>query len=131
MSEKILGWFCGTVIIWTIVFAVGGYAFIRPWYAKQHGKAELARAEQSRQITIVEAEAKKESAKRLAEAEVFRAEGVAKANHIIAGSLKDNEAYLRYLWIIEGLSKCEDKVVIYVPTEANLPLFSEAGRPVK
>ncbi len=43
-----------------------------------------------------------ESAKHLADAEVIRAEGVAKANKIIGDSLKDNEGYLRYLWI-QGL----------------------------
>lgn len=61
------------------------------------GEAELARAQQNRQIKIQEAMALKESAKMLAEAEIERAKGVAEANKIIGDSLKGNEAYLRYL----------------------------------
>jgi len=55
-----------------------------------------------------------------AEAEVERARGVAEANDIIAGSLEGNEEYLRYLWI-NGL-QTNQMQVIYVPTEANLPI---------
>jgi len=62
-------------------------------------------------------------AKKDAEIEVARAEGVAKSNQIIAGSISEN--YLRYRWI-EGLQRAET-AVIYVPTETNLPIL-EAGR---
>jgi hypothetical protein len=55
----------------------------------------------------------------------MRAEGVAKANKIIGDSLKENEAYLRYLWISE-MKETKDQI-IYIPTEANLPIL-EAGR---
>ena len=40
-----------------------------------------------------------DSAKLLADAEVERAKGVAQANAIIGDSLKNNEEYLRYLYI--------------------------------
>ena len=90
------------------------------------GEAELARAEQNRKITIQEAQAKKEAAKMLADAEVERAKGVAEANRIIGESLKGNEGYLRYLWI-QGLQEGATPQVVYVPTEAGLPLL-EAGR---
>lgn len=63
-------------------------------------------------------------AKKDAEIEIARAQGVAKSNEIIAGSISDN--YLRYKWI-EGLQANDDMTVIYVPTEANLPIM-EAGR---
>lgn len=63
----------------------------------------------------------------LAQAEVYRAEGVAKANTIIGTSLKDNEAYLRYLWITDVASASTDKTVVYIPTEANMPIL-EASR---
>lgn len=64
-----------------------------------------------------------QKAKKDAEIEVARAEGVAKANAVIAGSLTAN--YLKYLWV-QGLQKNESQVV-YVPTEANLPIL-EAQR---
>ena len=66
-----------------------------------------------------------ESADLLAQAEVKRAEGVAKANKIIGESLKDNEAYLRYLWV-NNLENSQNQV-IYIPTEAGLPIM-EADR---
>jgi hypothetical protein len=57
----------------------------------------------------------------LAEADVIRAEGVSRANKIIGDSLQGNEGYLRYLWI-QGLQTNQMQVV-YVPTEANLPIL--------
>lgn len=95
------------------------------WQQSMAGQAELAHAEYSRQIATCEAQAKKESAKSLADAEVIRAEGVARANKIIGDSLQGNEGYLRYLWI-QGLQTNQMQVV-YVPTEANLPIL-EANR---
>lgn len=89
------------------------------------GEAELARATQNRQISIQEAQAKKESAKDLAEAEVIRAEGAARANKIIGESLKSNEAYLHYLFI-NNMEHTQNQV-IYIPTEAGLPIL-EAGK---
>lgn len=114
------------------LIAVAGGLYGCPQYnvynQKLAGEAELARAESNRKIAIAEAEAKKESAKALSEAEIIRAEGVAKANSIIGDSLKNNEAYLRYLYIT-GLNETDDKgnKIIYVPTEAGLPIL-ESGR---
>jgi regulator of protease activity HflC (stomatin/prohibitin superfamily) len=64
-----------------------------------------------------------QKAQKDAEITIAKARGVAESNKIIAASLSDN--YLRYLWI-EGLQRNE-KQIIYVPTEANLPIM-EAGR---
>jgi len=88
---------------------------------RNEGEAELARANYSKQTAIQEAHAKMESAKLLADAEVIRAEGVAKANKIIGDSLNNNEAYLRYLYI-NNLEHSQNQI-IYVPTEANLPIL--------
>jgi hypothetical protein len=95
------------------------------WAQGKAGEAELARAESNRQIKTLEAKARMESSKHLADAEVIRAEGVAKANQIIGNSLQGNEGYLRYLWI-QGL-QTNNMQVVYVPTEANLPIM-EANR---
>ncbi len=91
----------------------------------QEGIGKLREAESSRQIATLEARAKEESARMLAKAEVERARGVAEANKIIGESLRNNDAYLRYLWV-QGLNDGSSEV-IYVPTEANLPLL-EASR---
>ncbi len=97
------------------------------WAAEKQGEAEFARAEQNRNIAVLESQAKFESAKNLAQAEVERAKGVAQANQIIGASLKGNEDYLQYLWIVDVAGQGQDKTVIYVPTEANLPIL-EANR---
>ncbi len=117
-----------TVAVIFIAVVVAFEMFVMPmyrvWQQNQEGKAELARAEQNRQIAVQEALAKAESAKALAQAEVIRAEGVARANQIIGESLKDNEAYIHYLWV-EALRETKGEV-IYIPTEAGIPI-TEAG----
>jgi regulator of protease activity HflC (stomatin/prohibitin superfamily) len=94
--------------------------------AEMAGRASYARAEQDRQVLVRQALAQRDAAKLLAEAEVERAKGVAEANKIIGDSLKGNDAYLRYLWI-NKLDDSRDRTVVYVPTEANLPVL-EANR---
>jgi regulator of protease activity HflC (stomatin/prohibitin superfamily) len=115
---------CGIIII-AFVYLSFINPYIHIWQQSMLGQAEKARAESNRQIATLEAMAKMESSKALAEAEVIRARGVASANEIIGQSLKENEAYLRYLWI-QGLQTNQMQVV-YVPTEANLPIL-EANR---
>ena len=104
-----------------IIGGCSGYPHYNVWTEQKHGEAELARAESNRKITILEAKAKEESSKCLAEAEIIRARGVAEANRIIGDSLKANEGYLKYLWI-QGMQTNQMQVV-YVPTEANLPIL--------
>lgn len=92
---------------------------------RKAGEAELAHAESQRQVIVVTAEAKKHAAKLEGEAEVARATGLAEANKIIGDSLVGHEAYLRYLWI-QAMAH-DSGSIIYVPTEAGLPVL-EAGR---
>lgn len=121
-------------IIAAVMFAlftgVGGCMAIGPTYnvyeQKMAGQAILAHAQSSREVAVAEARAKMESAELLAQAEVTRAKGVAAANKIIGDSLKGNESYLRYLWIT-NLEEGSNREVIYIPTEAGLPIL-EAGR---
>ena len=89
------------------------------------GEAKLREAEWSRKIEIEAAKAKLESAKLHKESEIVRAEGVSQANSIISDGLGGPEGYLRYLWI-QGLQDGSSEV-IYVPTEAGLPIL-EAGK---
>lgn len=113
------------IAIAVIGLAMWGFPQYRVWSARMEGEAELAQAEGNRQIAVQEAQAKKEAASLLAEAEIERAKGVAKANEIIGNSLKNNDSYLRWLWI-ENLDKGNNSV-IYIPTEAGLPIL-EAGK---
>lgn len=101
------------------------YAKFNLWASALKGEAELKRAEWNRQIQVREAQAKMDSSKLLALAEIERAKGVAEANKIIGDSLKGNEGYLQYLWI-DSLQHTKDKI-IYVPTQGGLPIL-EAGK---
>ena len=116
-----------TAVFLAIVGAGGCYGCpqYQVYSQRMEGEAELAKAEYSKKVMIQDALARQESAKALAEAEVTRAEGVARANKIIGDSLNGNESYLQYLWI-HNLNEGKNEV-IYVPTEANLPIL-EAGR---
>ena len=93
------------------------------WTQGMNGKAELQKAEYTRKVAVLEAQAKMDSASKLADAEVERAKGVAEANRIIGDSLKDNPRYLQYLYIT-GLQEGSEKGnrTIYVPTEGGMPV---------
>lgn len=118
----------GTILI--ILLVVGlitammfGFPKYNVWRSELEGKAEFVRAEQNRMILIEEAKANLEAEKLNAQAEIERAKGAAAAIEIEGGKLTD--AYLRYLWIRQ--LKTDKATLIYVPTEAGLPVL-EAGK---
>lgn len=122
--------FClGIIAVICVIFAI---MWLWPRYnlyrARISGQAQLAESMSSKQVMVQDALAKKESAQSLADAEVIRAGGVARANQIIGNSLKNNEAYLRYLFV-NNLENTKDQV-IYVPTEANLPILESQRIPL-
>jgi hypothetical protein len=86
----------------------------------QAGRAKLAEAQSSRQVATLEAKARYESSKSLAEAEVVRAMGAARANKVLQDSLGGPEGYLRYLQI--DAIRDHKASIIYVPTEGGLPI---------
>lgn len=110
-----------------IMLGMWGCPRYNVWQQGLQGQAELARATQNRQIKIQESQAKADAAKYEAESEITRAYGVAKANEIIGNSLKGNEAYLHYLWINALNERAGEQTIVYVPTEANIPIM-EASR---
>lgn len=115
-----------TVVILVLVIAglMFGYPHYRVWSAEQKGKAEFAEAEQNRKIKIEEAKANLEAEKLNAQAEVERAKGAAEAIKIENGSI--TPAYIQYLWVRQQ-NNLNDKTVVYIPTETNLPVL-EASR---
>ena len=116
------------IVVWCFCILAAAAVVIpqyKVWQQNKAGEAELARAEQNRQIAVQEAKAKEESARSLANAEIIRAQGIAEANKIIGDSLKNNDAYIHYLWV-EALRETQSSV-IYVPTEAGIPI-TEARR---
>lgn len=115
-----------------IILCVCGGLYGCPQYKvyqqRLSGQAKLQEAQSSRQVAVLEARAKRESSTELANAEVIRATGAAKANKILQGSLGGPEGYLRYLQI-QSYQDTNAKL-IYVPTEGGLPVL-EATRSLK
>ncbi|MBD5303707.1 MAG: hypothetical protein HDS18_03020 [Bacteroides sp.] len=111
-------------VVILVLIVIVGIAFGLPWYTvwqqEMAGKAEFAKAEQNRKIKIEEAKANLEAEKLNAQAEVERAKGAAEAIRIENGSI--TPTYIQYLWVRQQ-SNLNDKTVIYVPTESNLPIL--------
>lgn len=130
-----------------ISLALWAWPKYKVYSMEMNGIASLKEAEWSKQILIVDArareqaalmqakarvtlakaegEAKLVSAKAEGKADIELAKAAAEANRIIGESLKDNEAYLRYIWI-KGLQEGKGER-IYIPTEAGMPIL-EAGK---
>jgi len=140
MNEAIATVIAIMVIAFVCLLGIGGCMYVKPKYdvyqQTMAGEAALKRSESEKKVLIETAKAENEAATMKAQArlkiaeakakeEVIRAEGVAKANTIIGESLKGNDDYLRYLWI-QGLQDGSSEV-IYIPTEAGLPIL-EAGK---
>jgi len=113
-----IGWF----VLIVIVLVMWGCPNYRVFSAQKDGEAILAHAQSSREVAVAEAKAKMESSSLLSRADTIRAHGIARSNKIIGLSL--TPSYLHWFWI-DNIDKSNN--VIYVPTEANLPIL-EANR---
>ncbi|MDE5972819.1 MAG: hypothetical protein K2G94_08760 [Muribaculaceae bacterium] len=113
-----------TGLILVIVAICIAIPYYNVWQQEMAGRAEFAKAEQNRKIRIEEAKANLEAEKLNAQAEIERAKGAAEAIRIENGSL--TPTYIQYLWVRQQ-GNLNDKTVIYIPTETNLPIL-EASR---
>jgi len=118
-----------SIVSWSLVgtFAVAGLVTAGMWGCPQyavynnrlHGEAELARATQNRQILVQQAQAEKEAA-------TLRAEAIG----IVGKAAKEFPEYRQQEFIgafADALRHGSIGQIIYVPTEANIPIM-EAGR---
>ena len=115
-----LGILAAIVFVAILVGCFVTIPYYNVWQQEMSGKAEFAKAEQNRKIKIEEAKANLEAEKLNAQAEIERAKGIKIEN----GSI--TPAYIQYLWVRQQ-SNLNDKTVIYIPTETNLPVL-EASR---
>ena len=123
----------GKMLSLMVIFALPGckavgacYPPMNVYVAEFDGKAVYTEAEYSRQVKVLEAQAKKDSAMLEGEAEVIRAKKLAEANQILGDSLRGREDYLRYLWI-QNMHQ-QNGNIIYIPTEAGLPILEARPR---
>ncbi len=90
------------------------------WSMKMQGKAKLAEATQSRQIQVEQAKAEKEAAKYTSE-----------AIKIVGEATKTYPEYRNQLYIqafAEALSDGKIQQIIYIPTEAGIPILEASKR---
>lgn len=126
-----LGFTIGSVIVVGVVIAglLIGFPTYNVYSKQMAGKAAYEEAVQNRRIRVLEAQAALDSAKLTASAEIERAKGTNEANRIMAQSLGGPENYLRWSYInmLQETAGKGDRQVIYLPTEAGMPIL-EAGR---
>ena len=92
------------------------------WQQEYSGRATLAKAEQTRQVLVTQAKAEREAAEARAQAIAIMGEAAQKYPEY-----RQQEFMASFA---EALREGTIKQIIYVPTEANVPIL-EAGRGVK
>ena len=112
-------WVVIGVFVFLFLYAILLKPYLRVWQQEQEGKASLARANQERQILITQATAEKEAATERAE-----------AIKIIGEAAQKYPEYRQQEFMgafAEAIQKENINQIIYVPTEAGLPI-TEANR---
>lgn len=99
------------------------------WSRKKKGEADLAEANFGEQVAIARANARLKSADLNRKAEEIDALAVSNSVKVIGDALKNNEGYIRWQWI-KMMGETESDI-IYVPTEANLPILEASRRGMK
>jgi hypothetical protein len=106
-------------VVGLIVGVMFGMPLYRVWAADYNGRAVLVQAEQTRQVLVTQANAEREAA-------TARAEAIA----IVGRAAQEFPEYRQQEFLgafAEALKDGKMSQIIYVPTEANVPLM-EAGR---
>jgi len=115
------GWIFGCVSA-TLVFVFSlmfGLPMYGVWQQEMSGKADLAKADQTRQILVTQARAELEAAKERAAAIEIMGEAAHKYPEY------RNQEFIGAF--AEALKEGKISQIIYVPTEANIPIL-EAGK---
>lgn len=110
----------GVIVIIGLIFGllIGGsalYKYYNVWGSEMEGKAKLMEASQSRQILVEQAKAELESSE-------LRAKAIA----IVGQATKDFPEYRQQEFIgafAEALQQGDIQQIIYVPTEASIPII--------
>ena len=129
--QNVIATFAMLIVCALFVVGIGGvwyaYKTVQVWGAEMSGRAVLAEAEYSRQVRVQDAQAKLDASELEGQAELTRAEYASDANAELAEGLGGPEGYLRYLYIRMLEEQGNTGQVIYIPTEAGMPIL-EAGR---
>lgn len=118
----------GVAVVVLILVGLPTYNVYRKQMA---GKAAYEQAVQDRRIRVLEAQASLDSARLTAQAEIERARGTNEANRIMSESLGGPDNYLRwaYIHMLQETAGQGDRQIIYIPTEAGMPILEAGQRP--
>jgi hypothetical protein len=122
-----VGWSVGIIVALNLIWGLGIGPRWKVWAAHQEGLADLAKANNEQQIQIAKAKARLDAAQLNKQAAIVEAEAVAAQIEAIGSQLTEHDLYLRWQWIKMMEDGNSGAKVIYVPTEANLPIL-EAQR---
>ncbi|MFP5296920.1 MAG: hypothetical protein ACLGG3_06305 [Alphaproteobacteria bacterium] len=129
------GFTVGSIIVLAIIGALIliGLPTYNVYSKQMAGKAAYEQAVQDRRIRVLEAQAALDSARLTAQAEIERAKGTNEANRIMSESLGGPENYLRwsYIHMLEETAGKQGREVIYIPTEAGMPILEAGRRPAQ
>jgi regulator of protease activity HflC (stomatin/prohibitin superfamily) len=131
-------WFLIAIVIVANVWGIVGRPRWNVWLANQKGLADLAQAHQEglaslarakneQQIQIAQAQSRLDAATLNKRAAIIEAEAVSEQIKAIGSELSRHDLFLRWQWIKMMDDGSADREIIYVPTEANLPIL-EAGK---
>lgn len=117
----------GCVVALILMWALWGYPKWRVWAAHQAGLADLQQARNEQQIQVASAQSRLDAAALNKKAAIVEAEAVSAQIQAIGDQLRQHDLFLRWQWIKMMEEHGTASSVIYVPTEAGLPIL-EAKR---
>ena len=125
IPATLIGWILLVILLVLLIWGMAALLRVYGvWSAHKVGQADLARAQNDQQIQVARAKGRLQASELNKEAEIIDATAVSKSVEIIGTALHNNHGYLQWKWI--HMMENTDNSVIYVPTEASLPLL-EAG----
>ncbi len=119
-----------TTIAFFIVILISwflfGYPMWKVWASGKSGEADLQQAHKEQQIQVSKAQGRLDAARLNKEAAIIEAEAVSEQITKIGSQLTEHDLYLKWQWI-KMMEERPENSVIYVPTEAGIPIL-EAGK---
>ncbi len=115
------------IVLVLIAWFLFGYPIWRVWASQKQGEADLQQAHKEQQIQVSKAQGRLDAAELNKKAAIVEAEAVSAQIEKIGKQLTEHDLYLKWQWI-KMMEERPESSVIYVPTEANLPILEAGGR---
>jgi hypothetical protein len=125
MDISIVVWPVAAVLL-LIAWGLFGLPVWRVWAQQKQGEADLQQAHKEQQIQVSKAQGRLDAANINKQAAIIEAEAVSAQIETIGKTLTQHDLYLKWQWI-KMMEERPESSVIYVPTEANIPIM-EAGK---